>query len=201
MKKILPFFSYLFHPIFVPVFGTLFYFIFNNYYFTEQQRYLILLQISIITILIPISFYYLLRSFGKVDSVMVYQLSQRKIPLLLQAILILLLITKSITAEVIPELYYYFLGGLVSTVLLLILLFLKIKASIHMVGISTLTVYVIALSFHNQINAISTIAVLILMNGFVASSRLVLQAHTGKELVFGFFTGLLPQLFLMYFWL
>lgn len=185
----------------MPVLGTLFYFLLSDYYFTTQQKYLVLLQIGIITIFIPITFYYLLRSFGKVDSVMVYQLSQRKIPLLLQAILIFLLITKSITAEVIPELYYYFLGGLISTFMLLILLFLKIKASIHMVGISTLTVFVIGLSFHRQINAIYVIALLIVMNGFVASSRLELQAHTGKELVFGFFTGLLPQLFLVYFWL
>ena len=201
MKKILSFFSYLFHPIFVPVFGTFFYFLFSSYYYTSQQKYLILLQVSIITILIPISFYYLLRSFGKVDSVMVYQLSQRKIPLTIQAILIFLLITKSITAEVIPELYYYFLGGLISTFLLLILLFLKIKASIHMVGISALTIFVIALSLHHQNNAIYTIAFLIVMNGIVASSRLEMQAHTNKELVIGFFLGMLPQIILTYFWL
>ena len=185
----------------MPVFGTLFYFLFSNYYYTSQQKYLILLQIGIITILIPISFYYLLRSFGKVDSVMVYQLSQRKIPLTIQAVLIFILITKSITAEVIPELYYYFLGGLISTFLLLILLLLKIKASIHMVGISTLTIFVIALSLHYHSNAIYTIAFLIAMNGIVASSRLELQAHTNKELVIGFFSGMLPQLILTYFWL
>ena len=132
---------------------------------------------------------------------MVSQLSQRKIPLLLQAILIFLLITKSITAEVIPELYYYFLGGLISTFLLLGLLILKTKASIHMVGISTLTVFVIALSFHYHRNAIYNIAILVAMNGLVASSRLEMQAHTNKELVIGFFSGMLPQIILMYFWL
>ncbi len=132
---------------------------------------------------------------------MVSQLSQRKIPLAIQAILIFLLITKSITANVIPELYYYFLGGLISTVLLLFLLFLNIKASIHMVGISTLTIFVIALSFHYHRNAIYNIAILVAMNGLVASSRLELQAHTNKELVIGFFSGMLPQIILMYFWL
>ncbi len=201
MKKILPFFSYLFHPIFVPVFGTLFYFLYGNSYFNSDQKQLILLQISIITVFIPFSFLYLLRSFGKVDSVMVYQLAQRKIPLVLQAILLLLLIKRSITIELIPELYFYFLGGLISTLVLLVLLFLKIKASIHMVGISTLTAFVIGLSLHSQINAIYVVSLLVVMNGFVASSRLELQAHTNKELLFGFFSGLLPQLFLLYFWL
>lgn len=185
----------------MPVLGTLFYFLFSSYFYTSQQKYLVLLQIGIITIFIPITFYYLLRSFGKVDSVMVYQLSQRKIPLIIQAILIFILITKSITVEVIPELYYYFLGGLISTFLLLFLLFLKIKASIHMVGISTLTIFVIALSLHYHSNAIYTIALLVAMNGLVASSRLELQAHTNKELAIGFFSGLLPQIILTYFWL
>jgi hypothetical protein len=185
----------------VPVFGTLFYFLYGNSYFNSDQKQLILLQISIITVFIPFSFLYLLRSFGKVDSVMVYQLAQRKIPLVLQAILLLLLIKRSITIELIPELYFYFLGGLISTLVLLVLLFLKIKASIHMVGISTLTAFVIGLSLHSQINAIYVVSLLVVMNGFVASSRLELQAHTNKELLFGFFSGLLPQLFLLYFWL
>lgn len=201
MKKFLSSFSYIFHPIFVPIFGSLFYFLFSNYYFTEQQKYLILLQISIITVFIPISFFYLLRSLGKVDSVMVSQLSQRSLPLIIQSILIFLLITKSITAEVIPELYYYFLGGLMSTFLLLILLILKIKASIHMVGISTLTIFVIALSCHYHINAIYTITLLVAINGLVATSRLEMEAHTNKELVIGFFSGMLPQIILTYFWL
>ncbi len=119
MKKILPFFSYLFHPIFIPVYGTLFYFLFDENYFDGQQKLLILLQIGIITIFIPISFYFLLKSFGKVDSMMVSDLSQRKIPLIIQIGLLFTLIQKSITLDQIPELYYYFLGGLISTFLAL----------------------------------------------------------------------------------
>jgi hypothetical protein len=201
LKKILPFFSYLFHPLFIPVYGTLFYFLFDDNYFDGQQKYLILLQIAIITIFIPISFFFLLRSFGRVDSVMVSELSQRKIPLLIQGVLILMLIQKSITIDLIPELYFFFLAGFISTLLALIFLFCKIKASIHMIGISTLTAFVIGLSIHNQIDIISTITFLILMNGVVASSRLAMKAHSNKELIIGFFSGLLPQMALLVFWL
>jgi hypothetical protein len=201
LKKILPFFSYLFHPLFIPVYGTLFYFLFDDNYFDGQQKYLILLQIAIITIFIPISFFFLLRSFGRLDSVMVSELSQRKIPLIIQGILILMLIQKSITIDLIPELYFFFLAGFISTLFALIFLFCKIKASIHMIGISTLTAFVIGLSIHNQIDIISTITFLILMNGVVASSRLAMKAHSNKELIIGFFSGLLPQMALLVFWL
>ena len=201
MKKILPLFSYLLHPIFIPVFGTLLYLFLNENYFAAEQKYIIMVQVSIIMVFIPICFFYLLRTLGKVDSVMLSNLSQRKIPLAIQAILIGVLIGKSITVAVIPELYYFFLGGLASTVLALILLFIRTKASLHMLGISGLTVFAIGLSLHNQVNAIYMIAFLLLMNGIVAASRLEMNAHTERELVFGGFIGVVPQLALWYFWL
>jgi acid phosphatase family membrane protein YuiD len=39
------------------------------------------------------------------------------------------------------------------------------------------------------------------MNGFVASSRLEMKAHTPKELVIGLLLGIIPQMLLLGFWL
>jgi hypothetical protein len=39
------------------------------------------------------------------------------------------------------------------------------------------------------------------MNGVIASSRLVMKAHTPKELIIGFFSGAIPQLLLLVVWL
>jgi hypothetical protein len=39
------------------------------------------------------------------------------------------------------------------------------------------------------------------MNGIVASSRLVMKAHSDKELLVGFLSGVIPQIALLYFWL
>lgn len=183
------------------MFGTLFYFLISTFYYTNQQKYLILLQIGVVTILIPIAFFYFLRSFEKVDNVMVPDLSQRKIPLLFQGLIIYILLSNTIKESVLPELYFYLLGGLVSTFILLLLLFLKVKASIHLVGISALTVFVGALSLHFEVNLIYSFAVLVLLNGLIATSRLELKAHTYKEIIFGFLTGFLPQLVLTHFWL
>lgn len=201
MKKILPVFSYVFHPIFIPLLGTIFYATLDNQYFTLGQYLMLFLQIVIITFLLPISFFYLLRTFGKVDTVMLSDITQRKIPLLLQIMLFTVLITKSITLERFPNLYFFFLGGLISTIMAFLLLYLKTKTSIHMIGISALTVFIIGLSIHNEVNAINTIAFFVLINGLVASSRLVMDAHNIKELGIGFLCGTLPQLALLYFWL
>lgn len=203
LKKILPIFSYIFHPIFIPILACLFYFFVNDSYFSysKYEVYLVLMQVTILTFLIPISFFYLLRSLGKIDSIMVSELSQRKFPLLIQIVLLLVLINKGTTEDRIPELYYYFLAGLISTILALIFLFAKIKASLHMVGIASLLLFVIGISIHNHTNFLISIAVLTLLTGIVASSRLEMKAHDFKELTLGFLIGIIPQIALWHFWL
>ncbi|MGL2965169.1 hypothetical protein [Flavobacterium sp. XGLA_31] len=201
MKKILPFFSYLFHPIFIPLLGTLFYVLLDATYFTPQQYLILFLQIIIITFLLPIAFFYLLRTFGKIDNVMLSDISHRKIPLLLHIMLLSVLIQKSITIDRFPALYFFFLGGLFSALFAFLLLYAKIKASIHMIGMSALTAFIIGLSLKSQINTVNLVAFFIIMNGLVASSRLIMKAHTHKELLIGYACGLIPQLILLPLWL
>lgn len=147
------------------------------------------------------AFFYLLKTLGKVDSIMVSDLSQRKIPLLIQIVLIFILLKKSITIDRLPELFFFLFGGLISTLLTLIFLFGKLKISIHMIGISALTAFVIGLSLHNQLNFLGMISFLIAINGCIAASRLYMKAHTMTEIVVGFFAGMLPQLALWWCWL
>lgn len=201
MKKILPFFSYLFHPIFIPVYAAMIYFFFNDSYYSNPEKYFAVFQIVIVTIILPILFFFVLRTVGKVDSIMISEIYQRKIPLVIQCFLTILLVRKSITFDHFPEFYFFFLGGLLSTVVALVLLFFRIKASLHMIAISAFTVFVIGLSIHNQTQNMNVITFLILMNGFVGSSRLEMKAHTPKELVIGFLLGIIPQLILLRCWL
>ncbi len=201
MKSILPIFSYLFHPLFISVYAAAFFFVLFCFFFVLQEIYLYMIQIVIITVLIPISLFYLLLSLGKVDSIMIAQVSQRKIPLTINCILLLILTQKSITIDRIPELYFFFFGAFWSTILAIIFLFLKIKASLHMLGIAALTFFIIALSSRVELPLLYTVATFITLNGFVASSRLQMKAHTMFELFIGFFCGAIPQFCLWYFWL
>lgn len=201
MKKILPLFSYIFHPVFIPVYATLFYLFSNNSFFINQEKYFVLLQVLIITVLVPLLFFILLRATGKISSMMAPLLSERKIPLVIQSFLLILLVRKSITIERYPELHFFLLGALLSTLIAMMLLFVRTKASLHMMGISALTVFVFGLSLHFQTQNIFAITFLTLMNGFVASSRLMMKAHTFKELIIGLFLGTIPQILLLYLWL
>lgn len=181
--------------------ATLFYFFYTETEFASQEKLFVLFQVVIVTVFIPVLTFLLLRATGNVDSVMVSKVSQRKIPLLLHCFLIILLVRKSITIDHYPELHFFLLGGLLSSLLALILLFGNIKASLHMIGMSSLTVFVIGLSMHLKVQSTLIIAMLILLNGVVASSRLEMNAHTNKELIIGFMLGAIPQLLLLVLWL
>ena len=187
--------------MFISVYAVLLYFFVTDRYHSYQELFLIFVQVLILTILIPISIFYFLMSLGRANSVMLSEISQRKVPLFLNAILLYLLITQSIRVEIIPELYYFFFGALASTILVFLLIFVNLKASIHMVGISALTVFVIGFSLHTQTNQIYLVAIFLLLIGIVASSRLVMKAHDNRELIAGFLAGVLPQISLLCFWL
>lgn len=202
MKRILPFFSYLFHPIFISVLATVFYFfITTDRYFVYETIYLYIIQVLLVTVFIPLSIFYLLIMLGKIDSVMVTNVSQRKIPLTIHIVLLTVLIIKSITKETSPELFYFFLGSIISSSIALLLVYFDKKISLHMLGMASLTIFCISSCMHFQVREVIIISALLFCNGLVASSRLYMKAHTSKELVLGYLIGLFPQLLLLFFWL
>jgi hypothetical protein len=193
--------SYIFHPLFVPLMGTLIYLAISPIQYSQAQILFLCLQVSLLTIFIPLALYFWLKTVGKADSVMLQKVDQRRIPLFISCILLYLLAFKSITESILPELHYFILGGLLSNILTFLYLFMKVKASIHQMGIAALSCFVMGLSAHYQVDLTYGIAVLILLNGLVASSRLAMQAHTYTELAIGFGLGAIPQLALWWVWL
>ncbi|MNK14880.1 hypothetical protein D3C87_330110 [compost metagenome] len=200
MKKFLAFFSYIFHPIFIPVYATLFYFFITNNFFYKHEIYLTFIQVLILTILLPLSLFYLLRSLGFLKSKMLDP-KERKLPLAIYSLLLLTLIKYSLSIVIIPELYYYFLGMLISAALALMLLILGHKASLHMIAISTLILFIISISAYYHIRFLNLIAFFVVCSGLVASSRLQTKAHTMGEIALGVLIGVIPQVGLWFIWL
>jgi len=201
MQKFIRSFSYTFHPLFIPVYATLFYFFVAQNYFYKHEIFLIFIQVLILTILLPISLFYLLKSLGLIQSKILLDKKERRLPLTFYALLLFMLIKYSFSTFVIPELYYYFLGTLISTMLALTLVLFGHKASLHMMAVATLTVFVVSISAYYHTSFLYVIAALIVCGGFVASARLQAKAHTFSELALGALVGILPQVCLWYVWL
>jgi len=151
--------------------------------------------------LLPILLYSLLKTLRKVDSIYLENVNQRIIPLILNCIISVLIIIRVLPSTEFIELYYFFVGVLLSTLACLILAILNFKASIHMIASGGVLMFFITLSFFFSKNLSGSIALMCLIVGAIASSRLHLNAHTKTELVIGLFVGIIPQLILINYWL
>lgn len=201
MDFILKSISYVLHPLIMPLLGVIFYFSKTPRFIPEPIIQAKLFSTVLLTLLLPILVYYLLKTLNKVDSIYLKSTNERKLPLLINSFIIALVITRVFTLNEIEELYYFFVGVLISTLICFILAIFKIKASIHMLAACGFFMFALALSIHFQININGTIALMMILLGAIATSRLHLKAHTYPELLIGSLTGLLPQLFLLNLWL
>ncbi len=185
----------------MPILGVLFYFSKTARFIPEPIVKAKIFSITILTIVLPILLFFLLRTIRKVDTIYLKSTKERVIPLFINCIITALILLRVLTINEIVELYYFFLGILISTIICLIFAMLKVKASIHMIAVSGFFMFAVALGIHYQININGTIALLVIIMGAIATSRLHLNAHTSFELIIGSLTGLVPQLILMAFWL
>lgn len=201
IDRVLNSISFIFHPLLMPLMGVIFYFTKSPRFIPNEIIRAKLISLFILTITLPILLYFLLKTLGKVKSIYLKSTKERIIPLILNCIVTLLVIQRIFTPTQIIELYFFFIGILISTLACLILAFFKFKASIHMIAVSGLFMFFIALSIHFNININGTLALMSIITGAVATSRLHLNAHTYKELIIGTFIGVFPQLILVNYWM
>ncbi|NJY61997.1 hypothetical protein HC174_04405 [Salinimicrobium sp. CDJ15-81-2] len=201
MKVLLKSASYLFHPLWVPFAGTLIYFLVSPRFFPEEVVKAKILAVAIMTIFIPVVYFFMLKTLGKVTDHYMREIRERKWPLLFYAGLDFVVLKYVLNVFDYPELYYFFLGIMISALLDLLLLFLKLKASLHMTGLGGLMIFLIFLSIHFNLNLIYTVSFLLAITGLTASSRLYYEAHSMNELAIGLLVGFIPQVVLAFFWL
>ena len=201
MKWFLKLGSILFHPLLMPLMGTAIYFYITPRFVEKEMVTANLFALAIITVIIPIVSFFLLRSLGQVDSIYLKDVKERKFPLMIQCILLLLIIKMVFDPYDSPELYYFFVGILFSAFASLVMVLFKIKVSLHQIGVSGLLFFLVGLSAHFKINLLLAISFFLFVNGWVASARLRAKAHTYAELSIGFVVGAIPQIILFNMWL
>ncbi|MFY7810275.1 MAG: hypothetical protein ACOVQ2_00950 [Flavobacterium sp.] len=195
MKNIIVSFSYIFHPIFMGLYVFILYYLLGNDYFNPNEMYLFLIQIIVFTLLIPITLLYFFINIRLIDSIMISDVSQRRIPLFTMLLVLIFFIKKSNFLPLVPIIYHFFSAGIIAIFIALTFTFFKIKVSMHLISITSITCFIAFLGITYQNNFSSLLAFFIAMIGCVATSRLYMKAHNFKELTLGFFIGLITQIF------
>lgn len=201
MRQFLNLIAYIFHPIFIPFAGTVCYFLVTPKYSPLELQSGNVLPIFILTVIIPIISFLILKNLGLAHSVHLPDINERIYPLLINLGLLCMVLFKVIPNSYTIELYFYFLGLIAATTASTIALFLRVKCSLHMVGMGSLMMFLIALSIHFETNITLAISLLTVAAGLTATSRLYSKAHGLSEVLIGFFIGFLTQLFTLRYWL
>ncbi|WP_289061490.1 hypothetical protein [uncultured Zobellia sp.] len=201
MKVFLKAISYVFHPLFIPVAGTLAYFLITPKYSPIAIQSANVLPIFILTVIIPIIVYFILKNLGLVTSIFMSSTRERRYPIYIHTTLLLFVVYKVIPNTNIAELHFYFVGLIIASLTTLITLFFKLKISMHLMGMGSLVMFLTALSIHFEVNITLGLSLFTLLTGLVATSRLYLKAHTRAEIILGFLVGFLSQLMIIRFWL
>ncbi len=199
MKWFIKLASYLFHPLWMPFFGTVIYFRISPRFLPEPIIKAKLLAIAILTIFIPIVFYFLLKNLRLVESIQLKNVKERRLPMLFFCIILLTVLNFILQNEEFLLLYYFFTGILYTSMLAFLLNIFKFKVSLHMMGIAGLTAFLVCASIIYGTNLTYVIAFLLFSMGWTASSRIQEKAHSSSELITGLCIGALPQLSLLLF--
>ena len=201
MNWLLKSISFIFHPIIMPLLGVIFYFSKSPRYIPQEIMEAKIISLSILTIILPILLYFLLKTIGKTKTIYLKTTKERILPLLVNCAIIILILYRVFPENQIPELYFFFIGILLSSVTCLILAILKFKASIHLIATGGVFMFFIAFAIHFSININGSLALFAIITGAVATSRLYLEAHSVKELLAGLLIGIIPQLIVLQYWL
>lgn len=193
--------SYLIHPLLVPTIGTVFYFMVTPKYSPSELITGNLIPVFILTALIPLGSLLILNQFGMMRSRLLLTSEERIYPLLIFLALLLLILLRVIPNNFTVELYYFFMGIALSVTSCLLLALMGKVVSLHMVGIGTLLMFIVILSFHFEKNIVAAISLCTLGTGLLASARLYLNRHGRAAVLTGWLIGLVSQLILIRFWL
>ena len=184
------FFSIILHPLFMPLFG-IFILLYSGSFISfipVQTKKAILLIFTTGTLFLPLMMILLLWFRGTISNLYLDERSERVLPYVLTFIFYLFTYLLLLRIPVYQFMHSFMLGGL-ATLFFLITLNLKWKISAHMTGIGGIAALILAISFKLHINLLPLFILAVLASGILATSRLLLNAHTPAEVYTGFLMG------------
>jgi len=185
--------SYVLHPLLFSFMGSFLYLYLTPKHIVKQQEYIILVIVFVSTYIIPILLLALLKRINLINDYHLRSIDERKFPILF-FIMLSFLIGRAMTSIQIADLLAFSFFGVAFALSFTYLLFnIKIKTSLHTLGIGGIIGFVMVMSYEYQLNFNSIIAGLFIIAGLIGVSRLALNAHRPKEIYIGFLLGIICQ--------
>ncbi len=187
------FISYVLHPLLFSFLGSFLYLYLSPKHILKEQEYIILVIVFISTYIVPILLLALLKRVNMISDYHLRNIEERKFPVLFFIMLSFLIGRAMISTQIADLLAFSFFGVAFALSFTYLLFNIKIKTSLHTLGIGGLIGFVMVMSYEYRLNFNSLLAALFLIAGLIGVSRLALNAHRPKEVYIGFLLGLVSQ--------
>ena len=197
LKALAMFFSYVFHPILIPMYAMWFIVFVHPSYssgFSAGQKAQVLFITALNLVFFPLLSVLLLKAVGFIDSIFLKTRRDRIIPYMACGIFFFWGYTIfSKQPDVYPVIISSFIlgvflassGGLIANI--------YFKISMHAIGMGGLCGLFIIIANSNTMLMSWPLSLVILLSGIVCTARLLVSDHTQKDIYAGFFIGLLAQ--------
>ena len=192
------FFSYVFHPLFIPLYAISFLIFFHPSYFagfTPYEKYRILFTTILNTVFFPAFAILLMKGLGFIKSIFLHTRQDRIGPYL--SAMIFYFWTAWVFFKAEPQLALIlpsFMTGVFLTTVVGLISNIYFKISMHAMGAGGLLGLFLLITFSNSMLMTWPLGTALLITGLVCTSRLIVSDHTVKEIYLGLFFGVLCQL-------
>jgi hypothetical protein len=140
-------------------------------------------------------FFLILKRRGMIQSVQMETKQERVFPFLITAIFYYAAYFMLKKLDL-PPIYYLVILGAALLVIVCLIINLWWKISIHLTSMGGMLGAFIGMSLSMNIEMNLIICFLVLVSGILATSRLILKAHTPAQVYVGFFTGFISMILL-----
>ena len=187
--------SYLLHPLLMPFFAVVLVMNLNTYIaysISPQVQRIIISLVFITTGALPVLTAIILLQKGMIRSLEMESIAERRIPFISTAVFYLICFYLLRQLPV-PRLLSLMVLGATITIFIAWLLSFRWKVSIHMIGIGGLIGMLFGLSQILNADLLTIITTSTIFSGLLGTSRLILGAHTPKQVYIGFLIGFLTE--------
>ena len=196
IKLLANFFSYLFHPIFIPLYVTwMLAFIHPNYFvgFSTIGKYKILLLVAINAFAFPLITVLLLNGLGFINSIFLRTQKDRIIPYI--ASMTFFFWTQYVLREqnFVPRILVAFMFGVFISSSAALIANIYHKISMHAIGMGGMLGLFIVVMQQNTMLMTGPLTFVLLTTGIVCTARMIVSDHQPKEIYTGLMVGLICQ--------
>jgi len=200
MKFVAKFISVVFHPLLFPTYGLLLLLSTNPNrfgHFGDKLHVVWLIIIFALTFLFPAVWLLMMKQLQMIDSLKLETTKERIVPFIATATFYLWTtwMFKSNVHLKIPtdKLIFLMMLGSCFTIFMALLMNIFMKVSLHALGAGNLLGIILPIIRTSPYDLRIVFVALILVAGIIGASRLVLKAHTEREIFTGYFLGFTGQ--------